>query len=78
MALFQVQIRLRVPVSNGYVRSDKEQRLTLIQDFYDEWQSDIAESRHLLPKRSEGGGHYRVFTAEDALAYGLVDTSYVE
>lgn len=54
---------------------DREQRLTLIQDFFDQWQHGVAESRKLTPEAVRANVDTSVvFTAKTALAAGLVDS----
>ena len=54
---------------------DKEQRLALIQDFYDTWQRDIAAARNISPEKLRSGiDTLGYFTPEEAVAFGLVDS----
>jgi protease-4 len=55
--------------------ADKEQRLALIQDFYDVWSRDIAASRNMTTEHLRTGiDTMGYFTADEALAFGLVDS----
>ncbi|MBI5058210.1 S49 family peptidase [candidate division KSB1 bacterium] len=55
--------------------ADKEQRLTMITDFYEQWLADIAASRGLTREQIEAGvDTMGIFTPDEALAGGLVDT----
>lgn len=55
---------------------DKEQRLALISDFYEQWVADVAASRNLTREQLEAvcDSTMSIFTAGEAESFGLVDT----
>ncbi|MBU0690675.1 S49 family peptidase, partial [bacterium] len=54
---------------------DREQRLALINDFYEEWERGITEGRDLTPEQLRACVDTLVFIRpQDALSSGLVDT----
>ncbi|HEY3295708.1 MAG TPA: S49 family peptidase [bacterium] len=54
---------------------DREQRLALITDFYNQWQGAVAESRHLSPEAVRANVDTMVvFSAQTARTAGLIDT----
>ncbi|MFZ5433950.1 MAG: S49 family peptidase [Calditrichota bacterium] len=55
--------------------ADREQRLALITDFYDEWQTTVSESRNVSPDMLRSSLDSTViFLPEEALAAGLIDS----
>ncbi len=55
--------------------ADREQRLALVTDFYNEWQRNVTGARKLSAETLRAlVDSLVIFTAQDALAAGLVDT----